>query len=51
MSGVASMIAEGRPGFTLVRTAYVPDAVADRIAEQTTYLVRDPSRCCRTERR
>ncbi|BCJ52815.1 hypothetical protein Asp14428_42900 [Actinoplanes sp. NBRC 14428] len=40
--GVASMVAEGRPGFTLVRTPYVPDAVADRIAGQTTHLVRDP---------
>jgi S-DNA-T family DNA segregation ATPase FtsK/SpoIIIE len=40
--GVASMVAEGRPGFTLVRTPYVPDAVADRIAEQTADLVRDP---------
>jgi S-DNA-T family DNA segregation ATPase FtsK/SpoIIIE len=40
--GVASMVAEGRPGFTLVRTPYVPDNVADRIADQTTHLVRDP---------
>ncbi len=40
--GVASMVAEGRPGFTLVRTPYVPDAVADRIARSTAHLVRDP---------
>jgi FtsK/SpoIIIE family len=40
--GVASMVAEGRPGFTLVRTPYVPDAVADRTAGQTTHLMRDP---------
>ncbi|GIF09825.1 FtsK/SpoIIIE domain-containing protein [Actinoplanes siamensis] len=40
--GVASMVAEGRPGFTLVRTPYVPDAVADAIARQTAHLVRDP---------
>jgi DNA segregation ATPase FtsK/SpoIIIE-like protein len=40
--GVASMVAEGRPGFTLVRTPYVPDAVADRIARDTAHLVRDP---------
>jgi S-DNA-T family DNA segregation ATPase FtsK/SpoIIIE len=40
--GVASMVAEGRPGFALVRTPYVPDAVADRIAAQTADLVRDP---------
>ena len=31
--GVASMVAQGRPGFTLVRTPYVPDEVADRIAD------------------
>jgi hypothetical protein len=40
--GVVSMVAEGRPGFTLVRTPYVPDATADRIADQTAHLVRDP---------
>jgi hypothetical protein len=40
--GVASMVAEGRPGFTLVRTPYVPDASADGIARQTAHLVRDP---------
>jgi len=40
--GVASMVAEGRPGFTLVRTPYVPDAVADRIARESAHLVCDP---------
>jgi DNA segregation ATPase FtsK/SpoIIIE-like protein len=40
--GVASMIAQGRPGFTLVRTPYVPDRVADAIAGRTASLVRDP---------
>jgi FtsK/SpoIIIE family len=40
--GVASMIAQGRPGFTLVRTPYVPDHVADSIAARTAHLVRDP---------
>jgi hypothetical protein len=42
--GVASMAAEGRPGFTLVRTPYVPDQTADRIACATADLVRDPMR-------
>lgn len=40
--GIASMIAQGRPGFTLVRTPYVPDRVADAIAGRTASLVRDP---------
>jgi S-DNA-T family DNA segregation ATPase FtsK/SpoIIIE len=40
--GVASMVAQGRPGFTLVRTPYVPDETADRIATSTAHLVRDP---------
>ncbi len=40
--GVASMVAQGRPGFTLVRTPYVPDATADAIATATAHLVRDP---------
>ena len=40
--GVASMVAQGRPGFTLVRTPYVPDDTADRIATATAHLVRDP---------
>jgi S-DNA-T family DNA segregation ATPase FtsK/SpoIIIE len=40
--GVASMVAQGRPGFTLVRTPYVPDAVADGCARRGAHLVRDP---------
>ncbi|MDG4802937.1 FtsK/SpoIIIE domain-containing protein [Micromonospora sp. WMMD980] len=40
--GVASMVAQGRPGFTLVRAPYVPDATADAIAAATAHLVRDP---------
>ena len=40
--GVASMVAEGRPGFTLVRCPHVPDHIADRIARETAHLVRDP---------
>jgi S-DNA-T family DNA segregation ATPase FtsK/SpoIIIE len=40
--GVASMVAQGRPGFTLVRTPYVPDAVADSIVRRGAHLVRDP---------
>jgi S-DNA-T family DNA segregation ATPase FtsK/SpoIIIE len=42
--GVAAMVAEGRPGFTLVRTPYVSDETADRIAADTAHLVRDPLR-------
>jgi hypothetical protein len=40
--GVASMVAEGRPGFTLVRTPHVPDDTADAIAATTAHLVHDP---------
>lgn len=40
--GVATMVAEGRPGFTLVRTPYVGDETADAIAADTAHLVRDP---------
>ena len=40
--GVATMVAEGRPGFTLVRTPFVADEIADRIAVETAHLVRDP---------
>ncbi|WP_034088724.1 FtsK/SpoIIIE domain-containing protein [Streptacidiphilus albus] len=40
--GVASMVAEGRPGFTLVRTPYVADQDAERIAAATAHLVTDP---------
>jgi S-DNA-T family DNA segregation ATPase FtsK/SpoIIIE len=38
------MVGEGRPGFTLVRTPYVPDHIADRIACATRHLVADPMR-------
>jgi S-DNA-T family DNA segregation ATPase FtsK/SpoIIIE len=40
--GVASMVAQGRPGFTLVRTPYVADDVADGCARRGAHLVRDP---------
>lgn len=40
--GVASMVANGRPGFTLVRTPFVSDDLADITAAQTAHLVRDP---------
>jgi len=40
--GVASMVAEARPGFTLVRTPRTEDAVAERIAADTAHLVSDP---------
>jgi S-DNA-T family DNA segregation ATPase FtsK/SpoIIIE len=40
--GVASMVAEGRPGFTLVRTPRTEDQIAERIAADTAHLVADP---------
>lgn len=40
--GVASMVTEGRPGFTLVRTPYTADDTAEQIAQQTSHLVTDP---------
>ncbi|MEU6310287.1 FtsK/SpoIIIE domain-containing protein [Streptomyces sp. NPDC047014] len=40
--GVAVMSAQGRPGFVRIRTPYVADEKAARIAEQTAHLVRDP---------
>ena len=40
--GVATMQAEGRPGFTLVRTPYASDELAARIAADTAHLVADP---------
>lgn len=40
--GVAVMSAQGRPGFVRIRTPYVSDEYAARIAEQTAHLVRDP---------
>lgn len=41
--GVASMVAEGRPGFTLVRVPYVADEDAARIATKTAHLATDPA--------
>ncbi|QKW51055.1 cell division protein FtsK [Streptomyces buecherae] len=40
--GVASMARQGRPGFTRIRTPYVADEDAARIAADTAHLVRDP---------
>ena len=40
--GVASMVVEGRPGFTLVRTPRTEDQIAERIAADTAHLVADP---------
>jgi S-DNA-T family DNA segregation ATPase FtsK/SpoIIIE len=40
--GVASMVAEGRPGFTLVRTPYTADDDAAQIANATSGYVADP---------
>ncbi len=41
--GVASMAHQGRPGFTRIRTPYVPDADAVRIATDTAHLTRAPA--------
>ncbi|MGR3939527.1 FtsK/SpoIIIE domain-containing protein [Streptomyces sp. BRA346] len=41
--GVASMAHQGRPGFTRIRTPYVADADAARIAADTSHLTRDPA--------
>jgi DNA segregation ATPase FtsK/SpoIIIE, S-DNA-T family len=41
--GVASMAHQGRPGFTRIRTPYVSDADAARIAANTAHLTRDPA--------
>jgi DNA segregation ATPase FtsK/SpoIIIE, S-DNA-T family len=40
--GVASMNHQSQPGFTRIRTPYVADADAARIAEQTASLTADP---------
>ncbi|MGW2826339.1 FtsK/SpoIIIE domain-containing protein [Streptomyces sp. NPDC001443] len=40
--GVASMNHQSQPGFTRIRTPYVPDADAARVAEQTANLATDP---------
>jgi len=41
--GVASMAHQGRPGFARIRTPYVADADAARIAADTAHLTRDPA--------
>ncbi|OMI38679.1 putative plasmid transfer protein [Streptomyces sparsogenes DSM 40356] len=41
--GVASMAHQGRPGFTRIRTPYVADEDAARIAADTAHLTRDPA--------
>ncbi|KAK1180893.1 FtsK/SpoIIIE domain-containing protein [Streptomyces sp. NBS 14/10] len=41
--GVASMAQQGRPGFTRIRTPYVADEDAARIAADTAHLTRDPA--------
>ncbi|WP_063735375.1 hypothetical protein [Streptomyces sp. RTd22] len=41
--GVAAMAHQGRPGFTRIRTPYVADADAARIAADTAHLTRDPA--------
>ncbi|MEN8655805.1 FtsK/SpoIIIE domain-containing protein [Streptomyces sp. 21So2-11] len=41
--GVASMSHQSRPGFTRIRTPYVTDADAARIADETAHLTRDPA--------
>ena len=38
-------ILKGRPGFTRIRTPYVSDADAARIAEATSHLTADPALC------
>lgn len=40
--GVASMQAEGRPGYTLVRTPFATDELTAEIAAETAHLTRDP---------
>jgi S-DNA-T family DNA segregation ATPase FtsK/SpoIIIE len=40
--GVASMVTESRPGFTLVRTPYTSDEAAAEVVEHTKHLVTDP---------
>jgi len=47
--GVASMVAEGRPGFTLVRTPYIADEDAARITTQTAHLRADPLELIRSQ--
>ncbi|MBT2390619.1 cell division protein FtsK [Streptomyces sp. ISL-1] len=41
--GVAVMAMQGRPGYTRIRTPYVADTDAARIAEATSHLTADPA--------
>ncbi|MFI5981103.1 FtsK/SpoIIIE domain-containing protein [Streptomyces sp. NPDC051555] len=43
--GVAVMAMQGRPGYTRIRTPYVSDADAARIAEATSHLTANPALC------
>ncbi|GAA1550294.1 hypothetical protein [Streptomyces globosus] len=43
--GVAVMAMHGRPGYTRIRTPYVSDADAARVAEATCHLTADPAPC------
>ncbi|MGY5007209.1 FtsK/SpoIIIE domain-containing protein [Streptomyces sp. 900105755] len=43
--GVAVMAMQGRPGYTRIRTPYVSDADAVRVAEVTAHLTADPALC------
>ncbi|MFJ2649654.1 cell division protein FtsK [Streptomyces sp. NPDC087420] len=43
--GVAVMAMQGRPGYTRIRTPYVSDADAARVAEATSHLTADPDLC------
>ncbi|MFE9797028.1 cell division protein FtsK [Streptomyces goshikiensis] len=43
--GVAVMAMQGRPGYTRIRTPYVSDADAARVAEATSHLTADPALC------
>lgn len=42
-TGVVSVLADGRPGYTLVRTPYTRDQDAATLAEATAHLVADPN--------
>ncbi|QKW25046.1 cell division protein FtsK [Streptomyces seoulensis] len=43
--GVAVMAMQGHPGYTRIRTPYVSDADAARVAEATSHLTADPDLC------
>ncbi|MFI1508676.1 cell division protein FtsK [Streptomyces sp. NPDC020597] len=43
--GVAVMAMQGRPGYTRIRTPYVSDADAARVADATSHLPADPDLC------